>query len=176
MCDYSIYNKTPIQFSMENPHPRSDNNDKICFRIILINRKLKIFIYKDESLEDLYIKIYNAVYPEFSTEKIYDKIPSPNDISYESIPKIYNVALVDNNENVSSIPLHRFITISSFIKTKPECFKNTSFLNGTTYKIYVIDEYTLKNAQNIGKQESTNYIGKYIRCFTNKNKTEIIQK
>jgi hypothetical protein len=76
MCDYTIYEKfSRKSFTMINPTTKTNHKNKIRFHIVLFKRTLNIFVYKDMSLEDLYIKIYNAVYPEFSRKKKYNSIP-----------------------------------------------------------------------------------------------------
>jgi hypothetical protein len=165
MFDYSIYEKhSRSHFYVENPKPKNSKEGIIYFNIILVNRILKISIYKDSSLEDLYIKIYNTVYPEFSIENINHVIPC-------KIPKLYNVCVVDKDETIVDVPLHRFITVSSYIQSKPTFFKNTSFFGKAIFKIYVIDEYALsnlkKNTSNTTTTNTNSYIKKYINCFTN---------
>ena len=169
MCDYSVYDKnSSSSFSMSNPKPRRKTIDEntICFKIMLLKRRsFKIVIYKDSSLEDLYIKIYNAVYPEFSTEKNFDTIPPPTVSGYGKIPKIYNVCILDNNENINFIPVHKLITISSYMKSKPDCFNNISYIGSPTYRIYVMDEKTLLETNNLLlNNETQTYLQKIISC------------
>ena len=173
--DYSMYYKqTTHEFSIKNPKPKTkpiskyDYKGKIRFNIILFERKLNIVIYKDSSLEDLYIKIYNAVYPEFSTEKMWDSIPPPNESTeFKKIPKIYSVSVINENENISSIPLHRHIPIDTFMKTKKDYFKNTAFCGMPTFKIYVIDENFLEKSKNSSSlKKSTNYMQKFLQCYS----------
>jgi len=170
-CDYSVYDKKSSHlFSISNPKPRRKTNDgnTICFKIILLKRRsFKIVICKDNSLEDLYIQIYNAVYPEFSTEKKFDEIPPPTVSGYSKIPKIYNVSTLDKNENINFIPVHRIITISSYMKSKPDCFNNISFMGIPTYRIYAMDEKTLietKNSLMINNNNKPTYLQKLISC------------
>jgi hypothetical protein len=125
------------------------------------------------SLEDLYIKIYNAVYPEFSTEKKYDSIPKINaSTSLKKIPKIHSVSVINENEQIVSVPFHRFIEIDTFMKTKHEYFKNTSLFGTPTFKIYVVDEDFLEKSKNLSSQKTPiNYLQKYLQCYTStKNK------
>jgi len=180
MFEYSIYEKSnKSHFNVENPKPRKNKREIVYFNIILVNRILKISIYKDSSLEDLYIKIYNTVYPDFSTENITlfnvsanrnvessnDVIPLKTHIDYKTIPKIYSVCVIDKDENIVTVPLHKFIPISSYMKSKPTFFKNSSFFGKPVFKIYVLDEYALNNVK---KNTTTKqYIQKYINCFTN---------
>jgi hypothetical protein len=172
MCDYSVYDKTssPL-FTMTNPKPKnkikSIRENIICFKVTLLKRRnFKIMIYKDSSLEDLYIKIYNAVYPEFSTEKTFDQIPPPNDSTYNKIPKIYNVCVADSKGNINFVPVHKLITISTYMKTKPEYFKNISYTGISTYSIYVMDEKVLLEANNklLVKKQPT-YFERLISCY-----------
>jgi hypothetical protein len=153
---------------MSNPKPRrkTTHENKICFNIMLLKRRsFKILIYKDSSLEDLYIKIYNAVYPEFSTEKNFDDIPPPDGLSYRKIPKIYNVCILDKNENINFIPVHKVITISSYMKSKPDCFNNISYMGIPTYRIYAMDEKTLLETNKLLlNNEQPSYFQKLIGC------------
>lgn len=170
MLDYAIYEKSSRKsFAMlnPNPNPKSDHKNKIRFRIILYERNLDIVIYKDSSLEDLYIKIYNAVYPNFSTEKKNDIIP-PSNVSthFECIPKIHFVSVINANADVISIPFHRFITIDIFMKTKKEYFKNKALFGMPTFKIYVVDENFLEKSKNPMQKKSNDYVKKFLQCYT----------
>lgn len=171
MCDYSIYEKPAIrQFSMNNPKPnfkKSDEN-KICFIINLLKRRLIIVLCIDDSLEDLYIKIYNAVYPEFSTEK-YDVIPlEKSTTNFKNIPHLYHVSVFNEKQEIVSIPMHKFITISIFMKTKPNCFKNVAMFGIPTFKIYAIDEDSLRNLKRGENEECSNYFQKLTSCINRK--------
>jgi hypothetical protein len=141
MFDYSVYEKpSSSPFSLHNPIVR--------FRILLADRKINIAISVESSLEDLYVKIYNAVYPEFSYEKPHDSIPASSCRSYEIIPKLYHVAVCNKSEHSIEVPLHRFITISSFMKSRPDYFENISNFGTPLFLIYVIDEKCLFKMQN----------------------------
>jgi hypothetical protein len=165
--DYSVYDKSGSKnFSISNPKPKL-NNDKIRIKIVLFKRVLYIVVYKDVSLEDLYIKIYNAVYPEFSTEKGFDSIPPPTATSkYKSIPKIYYTSVIDENENSLSIPVHKFITLSSFMMTHPTYFKNISYLGMPTFKIYLIDEAYFATLNETPTEIERNYFQRFISCYS----------
>ena len=143
MIEYSdVYRQSTISFNENNPK-KSNKPEIINFKIHLLNRKLNISVNKDKSLEDLYISIYNAVYPEFSTEKNIDVIP-PAGISY--VPRIYNVAICNiNKETIHTIPLHKFITISSYMKSNPGSFDSKSVFGKKIYTVYVIDEHAIAN-------------------------------
>lgn len=165
MCDYSVYDKSSrASFSMTNLMPNKKN--KIRFTIVLFERRVNVTLYKDSSLEDLYIKIYNAIYPDFSTEKIRDSIPLPDaSTTLKIIPKIYSVSVINEKENIVSVPLHRFITIDAFMKSKHDYFQNTAFIGMMpTFKVYVVDETFLKNASS--KKASRNYVEKFLQCYT----------
>jgi hypothetical protein len=179
MDDYSIYYKqSAYEFSTKNPDPKKkkiikpasklNREGQICFKVILFQRSVNVVVCKDSSLEDLYIKIYNAVYPEFSTEKMYDSIPPPNaSVTFKKIPKIYCVSVINENENIASVPLHRHISIDAFMKTKRDYFKNTSFFGVSTYKIYVIDESFLeKSKKSSSPKTPVNYVQKFLQCYT----------
>jgi hypothetical protein len=168
--DYSVYDKSGSKhFSLSNPKPKV-NNEKIRIKIVLFKRILYIVVYKDVSLEDLYIKIYNAVYPEFSTEKCFDSIPPPSVISdsnYKTIPKIYCTSVIDENENSLSIPVHKFITLSSFMMTHPTYFKNVSYLGMMpTFKIYLIDEAYFTTLNDTPAEIEKNYFQRFISCYS----------
>ena len=170
--DYSdIYRSSnttrPIHGS--NPKPKVIRKiEKVLFKIHTLHRKLNISLNKDSSLEDLYIAIYNAVYPELSTDKNQDIIPPPG---LTHIPKIYSVSVVsDNPETIENVPLHRFITLKSYMQTKPNCFKPNFGFGSPTYNIYVIDEYTLANIKTIKntKENPFAYVQKYFTCYRGK--------
>jgi sulfatase maturation enzyme AslB (radical SAM superfamily) len=172
MCDYSIYEKPSTrQFSMNNPKPnlKKNSENKIRFRVGLLKRRVSIVLCKDDSLEDLYIKIYNAVYPEFSTEK-YDAIPEANSVtSFKNFPYLYHVSIINEKQEIVSIPLHKFITISSFMKTKPDFFKNIAVFGMPTFKIYALDEDSLKELNKGENEQRVNYFQKLTSCITRKN-------
>lgn len=160
MTDYSMFYKTPV-FSMENPRPREK---PVCFKIITFNTRLKIKVPSDASLEDLYIKIYNAVYPEFSTERGRDDIPSANTLTY--VPRIYNVSMVTSNDKIVPIPIHRFITLSSFMQANRNCFTNKSVFGSPLFNIFVLNEESMnlvKSGVSPIKSHSS-YLQKYLGC------------
>jgi len=165
MTDYAIYYKTPApMFSMENPRP--DPGTRICFKIKVFKQSLKITVYKDISLEDLYIKIYNAVYPEFSTERQRDAIPPSNTL--ETIPRLYGVSAFNKNLDIVNVPVHRFITLSSFMQTKPDYFTNEALFGTPTFTIYAANEEFIKQLQSHdGKSENnSSYLQKLLGCYT----------
>jgi hypothetical protein len=171
MCDYSIYEK-PLtrQFSMNNPKPnlKKNSENKIRFKISILKRCVSIVLCKDDSLEDLYIKIYNAVYPEFSTEK-YDAIPPANSVtSFKNIPYLYHVSVFNEKQEIVSVPIHKFITISIFMKTKPDCFKNIAMFGMPTFKIYALDEDSLQDIKRDKNVQPVNYFEKLTSCISRK--------
>jgi hypothetical protein len=149
-----VYRQSTINsFHGNNPKKR-DKPEIINFRIHLLNRKLNISINKDKSLEDLYISIYNAVYPDFSTEKNIDVIPP---VGISNFPRIYNVSLNDEKtELMHTIPLHKFITISSYMKSNPGSFVSKSMFGKKIYKIYVLDEYAIANLDKYANYNNNN--------------------
>ena len=158
MFEYSIFEKSnDYNFSMNNQvaaqvknKNKKQNNNNIKFKINTLKKNLPLIVDKDISLEDLYAKIYNVVYPDFSSEKNQDFIPpAATSIYHDNFPKLYNVAVI-NDENVMTIPFHRFITISSFMKSKPEFFENVAMFGSPIYKIYVLDETTLAEFKKVG--------------------------
>jgi len=169
MLDYSIYEKNSRQFHMNNPKPKTKNNHKnqISFKIILLKRQISICIDKYNSLEDLYIKMYNAVYPDFSTEKQIDLIPPPNkSIQYKTVPFIYYVSVFDNKENYIDVPINKFITISSFMQTKPEFFTNISYVGIPTFRIFALDEESLTEMRDRDKKRDITNISTYFEKIT----------
>ena len=165
MTDYSVYYKTPTTaFSMENPRP--DPGTRICFKIKVFKRSLCITVYKDISLEDLYIKIYNAVYPEFSTERQCDAIPPPN--TFETIPRLYGVSVFNKDLDIVNIPMHRFITLSSFMQTKPDYFTNEALFGTPTFTIYAANEEFIKQLQSgaAATESHSSYLQKLLGCYT----------
>lgn len=157
--DYSIFEK-PEPNSGSNP--KHDIENKICFKIVLLNRKLKITTTKDASLEDLYVQVYNAVYPEYSMEKDVDSIPPPHAIS---IPHIYNLSLLDKQERITYVPLHKLITISMLMKTKPECFNNIAMFGTPTFLMFVLDEDSLTKIHERLQQKTQPAKSRLFRCF-----------
>jgi len=152
---------------MNNPKPnlKKNSENKIRFRVGLLKRHVSVVLCKDDSLEDLYIKIYNAVYPEFSTEK-YDKIPPANSkTSFTNFPYLYHVSAFNEKLEIVSIPLHKFITISSFMKTKPDCFKNIAMFGMPTFKIYAVEEDSLLELNNGKNEQRVNYFQKFTSCI-----------
>ena len=159
MTDYAIYYRAP-EFSMENPRPR----ETVRFKIVLFNSRLKISISADASLEDLYVKIYNAVYPEFSTEKAQDSIPPANSLTH--VPRIYNVSMVTENEEIVQIPVHRFITLSSFMQANCNCFHEKPMFGSPVYKIFVLNEESMilmQSGETLVESHSS-YLQKYLGC------------
>lgn len=159
MFDYSIYEKpssSPV--SLQNPIVR--------FRILLTDRRMNITINTDSSLEDLYIKIYNAVYPEFSCEKPRDFIPVPSSKAYQIIPRLYHVAVCNKSDLSIEVPLHRFITISAFMKSKPDYFENIANFGTPLFFIYVVDEKCLFKIQNPVGEKPASFMKKLTKCVT----------
>lgn len=157
MCDYSVYEKPRSE-------PFSLHNTIVRFRILLTDRKVNITVNTESSLEDLYIKIYNAVYPEFSQEKPHDSIPVSSSTTYSTIPKLYCVAVCDKKENSMNLPLHRFITISAFIKSRPDYFENVANFGTPLFRIYVLDEKCLLKMQNQGLEKPLSFMQKLTQC------------
>jgi hypothetical protein len=166
MFEYSIFEKSNSDvFSMNNLVKKQKNQPFVCFKIILLKKKLKIIVNREISLEDLYIKIYNAVYPDFSTEKCFDEIPnSSSKNSFQTFPKIYNVSLV-NKDKVMSVPLHKFITLSSFMKSKPEFFDDIALFGHPMFALYVLDENTLLKIQNSKNEQIIKKNKRWLQCF-----------
>ena len=160
MTDYSMFYKTPV-FSMENPRPREKS---VCFKIITFNTRLKIKVPVDASLEDLYIKIYNAVYPEFSTERTRDEIQQATTLTY--IPQIYNVSMITVNQEIVRIPHHRFITLSSFMQANRNCFTKKPMFGSPLFNIFVLNEESMnlvKSGETLIESHSS-YLQKYLGC------------
>jgi hypothetical protein len=154
MFDYSIYEK-PVE-----------KNENVRFRILLVDRKINITLRKEDSLEDLYIKVYNTIYPDFSQEKPRDFIPLSNasSTSYINIPKIYHMAVCNKSEHSLEVPFHRFITISAFMKTKPDYFENIAIIGTPMYRIFVIDEACVTKMQNPVLEKPVSILKKMTQC------------
>jgi len=168
MIEYSdVYRQSTNSFNGNNPR-KNNKSEIINFKIHLLNKKLNISVNKDSSLEDLYISIYNVVYPEFSTEKNIDVIP-PAGISY--VPRLYNVAIANGKtEIIHTIPLHKFITISSYIKSNPDCFVSSSMFGKKIYTIYVIDEYAIVNLDKYANNKNNKTLFQMMfSCYYSKN-------
>lgn len=167
MIEYSdVYRQSTILFNENNPKKR-DKPEIINFKIHLLNRKINISVNKEKSLEDLYISIYNAVYPDFSTEKNIDVIP-PAGLSY--VPRIYNVAICNiNKEIIHTIPLHKFITISSYMKSNTDCFVSRSMFGKKIYTIYVIDEHAIANLDKYANNNNKTLFQMMFSCYYSRN-------
>jgi hypothetical protein len=155
MFDYSVFDK-------------QNDSELIKFRIILYKRKsLIITASKEDSLEYIYAKIHNAVYPSK------DFIPQPG---LTLAPKIYCIGMLKNKEDIIDVPNHRFVTLSSFMKSNPDCFKQSSFFQTSffqssffqksVYDIYVMDSEALE-AMSLKREEkpSAPYHQKLFRCI-----------
>ena len=146
MIDSSAFNYSVF-------HKSEKKDEKIRFRIILYKRRISVSVYKEDSLEDLYIKLYNAIYPEFSSEKMIDIIPVPG---LTRVPQLYDVCVINETDEFITVPLHRFITVSSFMKSKPEYFMKQSFLGKKFYYIFALDEDAIERIPDV-KHEKTSY-------------------
>jgi hypothetical protein len=143
----------------------------IKFRINLYTRSVEISIYNNKTLVDLYIKIYNAVYPEYSTEKKLDIISLPGETF---IPKIHYVSVFDKKENIILIPIHNCITVEMYMKTKAEYFiPCRNFIFGEPiFQIYAFDEYSLNKIDELlliqnNKVKNEYYFQKLFNCIRN---------
>jgi len=161
--DYSIFEKPEAN---SGSNPKHDIENKICFKIVLLNRKLKITTRKDASLEDLYVQVYNAVYPEYSMEKDVDSIPPPHALNDTyNVPHIYNLSLLDKEERITYVPLHRLITISMLMKTKPDCFNNIAMFGPPTFLMFVLDEESMTIIHERLQQKTQPAKSMLFRCF-----------
>jgi len=169
MIEYSdVYRKSNHSFNGNNPHKRV-KPETINFRIQLLNKKLNISISNDSSLEDLYTSIYNAVYPDFSMEKNVDIIP-PAGVSY--VPMIYNVSIYNEKTDIMhNVPLHKFITISSYMQSNPGCFVSISRFGKPIYMVYVLDEYAIVNLDKHMNKNNKTLFQMVFSCYYSK-KTE----
>ena len=114
-------------------------------------------------MEDLYTSIYNAVYPDFSMEKNVDIIPP---VGVIHVPMIYKVSIHDEKtENMYDIPLHKFITISSYMQSKPNCFVSRSRFGKPVYTIYVLDEYAINNLDKHMNKKSNSFVQSLFSCY-----------
>jgi hypothetical protein len=163
MIEYSdVYEKFPQRFHGNNPS-QYIKPVSVHFNIKLLNRKLTISINNDKTLEDLYLCIYNAVYPEFSTERNFDTIPPPGTSQF---PKLYHVAV--NNvklDKLENIPIHKFITISSYMKSNPDYFVSATKFGKKNYTIYVIDEYAISNLDKHMNQKNKSFLETIFSCY-----------
>lgn len=145
MFDYSIYEKSDRhQFSMNNPKKAPRRNpipDRFYIQVFLLRRSVKIMVQRDISLDDLYLCIYNAVYPEFSTYT--DEIPPPDGKTITQLPLLYYLSVASPTDEIIPVPNHKFITLSSFMEARKECFRNRAFLGIPTYSMYALDETAL---------------------------------
>ena len=147
----------------------------IKFKINLYTRNVQISIYNDKSLEDLYTKMYNAVYPEYSSKKNLDIISLARETV---IPRLYYISVFNDKENIMFLPIHKFITLEIFMKTKPEYFiPCRNFIFGEpVFQIYAFDEYSLSKIEELilkNDKQRINYeyyIKKLFNCIGNREK------
>jgi hypothetical protein len=121
---------------------------RIKIRVHTLNHEYKeITMNLHDSLEDLFIAVYNELYPKFYVTKEYlysenrdiiDFIPPKN---IESAPIIEQILVCNQdikNTEFRSVPNHRFITLDSFIQANKDCFKSL-YMFKEIYAIYIID-------------------------------------
>jgi hypothetical protein len=185
MFDYSVFDKPKEKVFDSNPRifkKRMYKNDNPCDKTsdkkphddrVQLRIKIRLYeqdykmisIYNNESLEDLYIKIYNAVYPEFSTENNWDVIPPPG--GFGKVPRLYYVSVFNAKEEFMMVPVHKFISLSSFMQANPSYFNSISIIGPPMYNIYAIDEKSLEKINNKSENTSKNYYQKFISCISN---------
>jgi hypothetical protein len=155
MFDYSIYEKSDRhQFSMNNPKKvlrRNPIPDRFYIQVFLLRRSVKLMVQRDISLDDLYLCIYNVVYPEFSTYM--DVIPPPDGKAITQVPMLYYLSVATPNDEIVPVPIHKFITLSNFMDARKECFINRAFLGIPTYSMYALDETSLSEFMHDSKTE-----------------------
>jgi hypothetical protein len=185
MFDYSVFDKPDskpftsghnVGFLNKKAYKNKKTNDKtsdkkshdkvlVKFKIRLYEQDYKmISIYNNESLEDLYIKIYNAVYPAFSTENNWDVIPPPG--GFGRVPRLYYVSVFNAKEEFMMVPVHKFISLSSFMQANPEYFNSVSIMGPPVYNIYAIDEKSIEKISNKSENTSKTYYQKFISCIS----------
>ena len=167
MFEYSDFYNSNGSFSGHNPkkskRTRKQQPENIKFKLNLVNRKINITINKDSSLEDLYLSIYSAVYPNISNDSGIDIIP-PEGLSH--VPMIYSVSLYSEKTNtIIYIPVHKFITISSYMKANPDHFTSISIIGKPVYTIYVMDEHLKENLDKYVNKKPKNYIENIFSCY-----------
>ena len=176
MFEYSDFYNSNGSFSGHNPkktkRTRKQELENIKFKLYLVNRKINISINKDSSLEDLYLSIYDAVYPNISTDIGVDVIP-PAGLSH--VPMIYSVSLYsEKTDTILDIPLHKFITISSYMQANPDYFTSVSIIGKPVYTIYVMDEYLKANLDKYVNKKPKNYIENLFSCYYSR-KEDIVE-
>jgi hypothetical protein len=139
----------------------------IQFTIVRAREKrLYISVHKDHSLWDFYEKCYFTIYPEeqFSTTR--------DAITPENVPHIYDIFMHDEKaDTIKSIPVHRFITLSDYMKCNESYFNQ----NKKRHVIYVIDEKFIQRQyypENNEVESVSSQIGKTIaryNCLLGKN-------
>jgi len=164
MIEYSdVYGKSKNTFHEKNPN-KTQKPEILNFQLKLINKTLSISIDDDRSLEDLYTSIYNTVYPDYSMEKNIDTIP-PAGIS--KIPYIYCVSIYnEKTDTILDVPIHKFISISSYMKSNTDCFVSNSRFGKPFYTLYVLDEYAMTNRDKHSNNKNINSLLQYLfSCY-----------
>jgi hypothetical protein len=172
----TLYNKEPKITHEKNPGFKARNSlDFIHFEIVRPSgvKNIKLVIHKKHSLWDLYEKSYFAVYPHIPREHFQPKntlhIPSNlelNPVFHDAIPPadvpvITGIFIHNEKTNeLKTIPVHRFIKISDYVKCNQQFFGNKK-----CFKIYVVDEAVINHQQH--KENSANLLQslqKYVSC------------
>jgi len=168
---------------------KSENkSDFINFVIIRSNSKnINVSVHKEHSLWDLYEICYHAVYPNMNrrtsqskTSLTFSGKPTSskmNKFISDDIPNttrdtavIYDIFVSnDKMDNILSIPVNKFIKISSFMDCNPDYFNTKN----RHYKLFVVDENILHDYLFLERKESlissvTTYVSKKLSSLSGK--------
>lgn len=182
MFDYSVFDKLDskpfkssytIKFQTNENYKNESSTTfenyieekvQVVIKIRLYKKHCKtIYVNKDESLEDLHVKIYNAVYPKLSTGSTLDVIPPPSGLI--KIPRLYYTSVFNSEEDFIFLPVHKFISLDSFMKANPTYFKSISYFGPPMYNIYVADEEGLEKINNRSTNPPNPYYQKFVSCM-----------
>jgi sugar-specific transcriptional regulator TrmB len=129
-----------------NTISKDKSADFVQFTIVRAREKrIHISIHKDQSLWDFYEKCYFTIYPDINREQFISREPA------EKVPHIYDIFMHDEKtDEIKSLPIHRFITLSDFMK----CSESYFIPNKRNHIIYVIDEKFIQRHFHPGNKEA----------------------
>lgn len=163
MNGFSISNSSQDEFSQ---------SDYIYFKLhspLNNNNNSVIKIYKNQTLSQLYESIYCKLFPEFSTynSDIVD-FTSNNIITVSDIipqfvnerPSIIDIFISSDTkrDSLKSIPNHRFITISEFIRINKIYFENSSMWSSSPKYVICVLNNKLFNFIRNNDEETINSV------------------
>jgi len=143
-----------IMFGFSSSH-KSDC-DSMKFVIIRTTGKyIDVSIHKDASLLNLYEMCYYAICPDMKNTDFQAGNRAFSRMNENLV--IHGIFVSDEKmEDVLLIPVHKFITISDFMKCNQKFFNN----NKMVYKIFVVDSKTLREEREKREQREHPFYNK----------------